>query len=221
MVRDLRPGEATGVPQPDEDLTGAARRVARVLLALGGAEQPLAGVQTALERSGCSPDVLRRLRDRGLLSEDPGVVAFFHQTFFEYAAAREFLEASDLRPERLSRRCAERSDDAFLAAVHEQMLVRASGHDNAVAIAAQAEVVSMLADAHSGRQQSALYAYAAWRRPAPELDAAIDGLLQRADRDLVGTLVRLSAAVPTARVPTMLERLVLAWRTSRGERAST
>jgi hypothetical protein len=218
VVQDLRPGEPTGATKPEDDLTRATRCVARVLLALGGAEQPSDGVRTALERSLVPSETLGRLRQRGLLGEDPDVVAFFHQTFFEYAAAREFLEAPDLRPADLSIRCAERPDDAFLAAVHEQMLVRASSHGGAVSLAAQNEIVSMLSDPHSGRQQSALYAYAAWRRPVPELDAAVDALLHEADRDLKAMFVRLSPTVPTRRIPAVLDRLAVAWNS--GERAN-
>ncbi|MEA2372476.1 MAG: hypothetical protein QOH12_2870 [Solirubrobacteraceae bacterium] len=217
--RDLRPGAPPGEPGSKDDVSQATRRIARALLALGGPEQPMAGVETALERLGGTAEDVPRLRQRGLLNADTDVVAFFHQTFFEYATARDFLEARDLRPEQLSIRATERPNDGLLAAVHEQLLVRASGHEDATASRAEQEVLAMLTSSHSSRQQSGVYAYAAWRRGSTVLDEAVDRLLETADRDLVAAFVRLSPGAPASRIGAILARLATAWRVVPRQRA--
>ena len=116
---------------------------------------------------GGAPDDLDRLRARGLLGDDPDTVAFFHQTFFEYAASLDLLQRGEDGD--LATRVAERPDDAFLAAIHEQLLVLLSSGPAADRAARGA--IELLSDPHTARRVSGLYAYVAWRVSNPELES--------------------------------------------------
>ncbi|WP_280721386.1 toll/interleukin-1 receptor domain-containing protein [Kitasatospora sp. MAA4] len=136
--RDARGGEngATGpvrrVEDGDDsaaDLRGTARTLAQFMLGSGNPEVSLS--QASSEIARLEPmelaEVSRRIEllvRRGVLAVSPasGTVRFFHQTFFEYAAA-QFLVVAGLADELILRVCAD-PGDLLLAAVAAQALPR-------------------------------------------------------------------------------------------------
>lgn len=118
----------TGEPAAlGHDHSTTALRLAQVMMALGTPE-PLEEV--ASKYLPATPDAgsaMLSLRRRGVLTLFGRHVRFFHQTLFEFAAARALLaELSGALADALFRRVLERPHDLFLGAVLEQYLILAS-----------------------------------------------------------------------------------------------
>ncbi|MBV6702613.1 caspase family protein [Kitasatospora aureofaciens] len=133
VERDSRAGEDD--PAADQraalPLQATAEALARYLLAANTLEVEAGVAETELRRllppeaSADIPRDLRVLQERGILTVvDSNRLRFFHQTFFEHAAARYLLTAD--RGRELVDRILREPDDLLLAAVAGQLLPRVS-----------------------------------------------------------------------------------------------
>ncbi|MFC1436374.1 hypothetical protein ACEZDB_37645 [Streptacidiphilus sp. N1-3] len=154
--RDARGGEdgSHHAPGADHgmDLRESARTLARFMLGSGTPEVSLSRASSELTRltRGELEEVSQQLEilvRRGVLavSTVSGTVRFFHQTFFEYAAAQHIV-AAGLAGELVQRVCAE-PGDLLLAAVAAQALPR---------LESRAECEQLLARLLEDRGQSAI-----------------------------------------------------------------
>jgi hypothetical protein len=125
------PAHTVRPAQADLDLRGTARTLARIMLGSGTPELPLSEARREIIRlanEDIDPDVVARdlelLSGRGVLavSPDNATVRFFHQTFFEYAAA-QFVSVSGRAAELIEKVCAD-PGDLLLAAVAAQAVPR-------------------------------------------------------------------------------------------------
>ncbi|KQW87353.1 hypothetical protein ASC94_28630 [Massilia sp. Root418] len=106
------------------DLSDAAHRIAALMLCRGTLELDARQVEDELDRWQLPRQSAQSLRHRGLLHVGhDGSVSFFHQTFFEHAAARALLRLlPDDAVGLMQQRCAARQDDLFLKPILLQTL---------------------------------------------------------------------------------------------------
>jgi hypothetical protein len=124
---DLRTGAKTaGVDQTD--LSDAAMRIAIAMLVAGAPELPKDRLARELQAAGLGRSGLEQLHGRGVvrvshLSPDY-LVGFFHQTFFEHAAALAIIRLGGPQAiTALAERWAKYDGNLFLGAVLERVLV--------------------------------------------------------------------------------------------------
>lgn len=149
------------------------------------------------------------LRHRGVLQSGPtGTVKFFHQTFFEYAAARGLIRRDGMRAlDRLLKIVLENPDDLFSGAVLEQVLILLGREPDSSETIRQA-VSSLVGSEDRGLQSIAMM-----------LLAHYPGVALGSVRDLLGqcspqTLTRFGYAAPTVYASTVqptMELLELIW----------
>jgi len=154
---DLRTGAKTiGVDQTD--LSDAAMRIAIAMLVVGAPELPKDRLARELQSAGLARSGLEQLHGRGVvrvshLSPDY-LVGFFHQTFFEHAAALAIIRLGGPQAiAALAERWAKYDGNLFLGAVLERVLVLSEYEPAPVEQAAE-RVMDALAGP-SGRSVSA------------------------------------------------------------------
>jgi hypothetical protein len=121
VVSDLRPGAA--VPASTRDLSAAAELLATVMLAEGTPDVSTAAVERVLARARLSMADITELASRGVVQSLPETTSFFHQTFFEHAAARMLVRAGAHALRALQERLEQRAFDPYIAPVFEQALL--------------------------------------------------------------------------------------------------
>ncbi|TDD28367.1 AAA family ATPase [Kribbella turkmenica] len=117
---------------PAEDLARLAGCVGLALLACGLPELAADTLQDVTHAAGpeIAPELIHEgfsvLLERGALVHNGGLVGYFHQTMFEFAAAKGVLATSDpSRIDTLAARTISHGGDLFVGAVLEQTLVLA------------------------------------------------------------------------------------------------
>jgi len=124
---DLRTDAKT--PNFDQaDLSEAAMRIAIAMLVAGQPELPRDRLARELQAAGVNPMGIEQLRGRGVVWVSPlgpdHVVGFFHQTFFEHAAALSILRLGRAKGiAALAERWTNYDGNLFLGAVLERVLV--------------------------------------------------------------------------------------------------
>jgi hypothetical protein len=141
----------------DADLTATAMRIAHHMLKTGVPEARVADLPagSAADRVALDADVVK-LCARGVGQHgELGTFTFFHQTFFEFASAKDLLSRDTSPLAVLATRVVARPSDYFLQAVLEQTWVcayRLDGHHHA---AANELTVAVLTAPQSGDHSSA------------------------------------------------------------------
>ena len=127
---------ATAQPTP-MDATAVTELVSSMMLAAGRADVDATAIDTEIAVARGATELRRELvhlHRRGmLLHEAPAPVEFFHQTFFEYAAARTILALGDDLVRAALRRVVEDPKDLWFAAVVQQLLVLATSTERGAA----------------------------------------------------------------------------------------
>ncbi|SUA46442.1 TIR domain-containing protein [Nocardia africana] len=122
VFRDRRIWTTAVEENRDSDLTGTAMRIAHQMIRTGVPEVVVADipVPTPADRGRLHAE-MEQLCSRGVGQRGEfGTFTFFHQTFFEFAAAKNLLARSVSPTTALSRRVRDRPDDAILLAILEQ-----------------------------------------------------------------------------------------------------
>jgi hypothetical protein len=228
-VRTDQRGEAA-IPE-GTDLSRPAEHTAIALLAAGRIElgerllSRSAASVAANWHSGqhsstdCLPDseaAISNLTRRGVLIRSVQAIRFFHQTMFEYAAARGLLARDDVRALRfLVDHLKRHPDDLFVGAVVEQMLIL-SLDDLLVAHAAAPVLEDLVVSGIPSLQRIALGVLA--HQPTPQ--ETTEQLIEIVD---TAALRRYAQTVPTvAKVDVGLQmaRLTRVWRRHESVRES-
>ncbi|MDL9944549.1 hypothetical protein QSJ19_02900 [Gordonia sp. ABSL11-1] len=140
IATDVRHLDGVASVTPEDDLSDSAGLIAIAMLALGSPEPSIASVvrrgAEAARNAQLSPTqddltrALSALEKRGVVVTRDKFrvhdrsVRYFHQTFFEYAAAKGLCgRGADREVPRLVRRLRQLPDDLFVGAVLEQVLV--------------------------------------------------------------------------------------------------
>jgi hypothetical protein len=189
IERDDR--SAQGLPV-GEDLSGLAEAVALSLAADGVietkrnrlAERVHALVLPDRQRAGQDLDALRA---RGILLTPPNStrMRFFHQTFFEHAAARAVARAGEACVQALMNRVAEDPLDLFYGEVAAQTLLLAH-RGGAVVVEHAADILEgWLAATDTNLRALALRTYARIPAPGPRLQAEAVRSLSAGDLEAV------------------------------------
>jgi hypothetical protein len=124
---DLRTDAA--MPRTDQaDLSEPAMRIALAMLLAGAPELPRDRLTRELHAAGLDRGCLEQLQARGVVRVSnigpEHLVGFFHQTFFEHAAALAIMRLGGRKAiAALARRWAEYEGNLFLGAVLERVLV--------------------------------------------------------------------------------------------------
>jgi len=124
VAKDLRAGDP--IPNKDaKDLSVAAGLLALNMLAAGALELDVRPTVQLLKMHKRSPEELELLVSRGILRRsEEDAVEFFHQTFFEHAAARGMLEIFlEKGLDLLCERVRTRPDDLFVHPILEQAVI--------------------------------------------------------------------------------------------------
>ncbi len=210
---DLRGGSP--VEQSSErDLSRAAQIAAMAMLSLGRPESAEAAVAATLTGGGCAADDLSALVSRGILQRSGrATIEFFHQTFFEHAAARGILASGrDEALTLLRDRVTSRAHDPFVSPIYEQALLLAADHP-ALSGAADAHLADLLASDDIAALLTAISVYTHRRTVPAACRARVEALLGRSDLEaLTVRFIELSANTPRARSEELGGLLISAWR---------
>lgn len=141
VQRDVRLEAATRMRiEPSNDESQLAGQVGIALLSTGLAEIPEDALTDTLTmmRQGMRPFGIDVLDERGVLITSTNLTGFFHQAFFEFAAAKGILATRDPGAfELLGNRTVSGAGDLFVGCVLEQLLILA-GRDPGLLAAARA-----------------------------------------------------------------------------------
>ncbi|WP_437727191.1 SIR2 family protein [Sorangium sp. So ce861] len=169
---DRRAGMRTDPPGAC-DLGDAAGRLAIAMLAEGRIGLSRRRAEQVLRDDGLPTEQVEDLIRRGVLHTSEGAVEFFHQTFFEHAAARGIVDSlRGLGFDLLRQRVESRPDDLLSAAVLEQALLVAGSYEPTVRSAAQRVFERLLASPHPTQSSAAVAVYARVPSASPETIAA-------------------------------------------------
>lgn len=177
------------------------------------AEVEVAGRSELTELATGWESTLRELHRRSIVhvtgSGSP-VLEFFHQSFFEYSAARAFVTLGDAATTLLLRRVEELPEDLFLSAVAHQMLVYAcrtlSGAHRVDQMFAR-----LLASDDASVKQLAVAAVAQARHRGPLTVTATRAFLGTADEGLVRRYLYYLPTVRHEGIPDLLSGLTIVW----------
>jgi hypothetical protein len=188
VTADVRDELSQRGSRSDGDLSVCAGLAGVVLLGLGSPETPMeilarqaravvdawaAAAPTAVT-PGAVGDIAALVRRGVLLAGPLGTIRFFHQTFFEYAAAQGLIRRDGIgAASRLLDIVLQSSEDLFTGAVLEQVLI-ILGRDPAAIPAVEKAVQRLIGSAEPGLQSIAMVILAHY--PALALDqTALDG----------------------------------------------
>lgn len=210
-----------------KDLSATAGAAALTMLAEGQPEIPQETLSGTLSHFGGRPRELTLLMARGVLRRsEQGTIRFFHQTFFEHAAARGLINWAGLDGLKwASQRFLGALDDLFLAPVFEQAMVLAEESSGSVKEHAVHVLMGLLAERHPPMIRSGLYIYAHRLTEEPAVSSRVVNLLSDSgDAITNGRDVRDGTEPPTAiwlefapnttrhRLPTLFEELQVVWQ---------
>ncbi|MBI2681396.1 MAG: NACHT domain-containing protein [Candidatus Solibacter usitatus] len=214
VVADARAGYTE--PVSFENLEQTAIAVALAMTAEGLPEIPERMAQLVLDQMRMPVRKLDLLCSRGVLRRSPGsTIAFFHQTFFEHAAARAFLrafptDALDL----LAQRLALHDEDLFLSPVYEHALLLTEflpgssrkGDEHLLGSFRQPSIL---------RRISAVYVYCHRQRLSTAVMAAVDNILRDEDHTVVEHFLHNAVNWPGARVDDLFAHVTTVWERAR------
>lgn len=203
------------------DLSACAMQVAISMLVEGAPELPKAMLVRELEATGRDRSELDRLIGRGVLRVTElgheALVTFFHQTFFEHAAAIAVLRlggAAALRA--LSARWAETEGNLFVGSVLERALVLAE--DEVHPIRKEAENVMLFVSGQGAEGTTVLVYVFVHRRAVPaEIAVLVKQQVEANDSLIVERLLGVGGNARRARRPELIGvfRSIIQIRTTR------
>src|SRR5438034_4520823 len=183
VVEDVRAGSLRPVNRDNLELPACA--VALAMTAEGTPEISERMAEHALERLHVPRECLEALYSRGVLKRvGVGRITFFHQTFFEHAAARAFVRGIvEFGVSLLESRTSANPDDLFVAPIYEHAVllierIPAKSH------LADESLSRALQDSSVLRRISGIYIYCHRDRVSRELEQKVLGLL-RSEQDAV------------------------------------
>lgn len=173
--RDVRPGAAES-----RDLSLTAQGLALQMVHEGTPAIDRAAAEAWLLRDGLPPADLAELVSRGVMRNERNSVLFFHQTFFEHAAARALVDGWRVSGlQRLAERAESHPSDFFIAPVLEHALLLAVSRAGDLARTAHTIIQRFLNSGQSGLLKIALYVYSHSVAPDAATERAVRECLNR------------------------------------------
>lgn len=212
ILVDRRAGDGA-LPFDHQDLSRAAEAIAIVMLAEGSPVAGIGAVTVMLRQWGIDPDEVEKLGRRNVLRNDGRRSwHFFHQSFFEYSAARglanRFLERAPLLVASELRR---RPNDAFLNPILEQVVLTCADGTRAMQEAAFRALTGLLEGPEHGAVWSSLYVYCHLDAPDEQLQEAARHVLAGCDAKLAAKYVELTANTGRARFDGLAVEYGILW----------
>lgn len=162
-----------------------------------------------------SPVQVLRRRNVLLGAHDDPSVEFFHQTLFEYAAARAVTAAGQTAVDAFRERVEALPNDLFIAAVMQQVMIYAC-RSRLGAARVDAALAALLGSAQPNVVQMAVAAYAQARYRGPLARRAAVRLLEDASEGILLRYVTYVTRVRHDEQASALDELAVVWRRSRG-----
>ncbi|MEZ4298984.1 MAG: hypothetical protein R3B70_28810 [Polyangiaceae bacterium] len=208
---DTRPGHS--LPVDSTDLGPAAGWLALGMLHDGSPTLDEQILEMVLRAHGVPVEHIGSLVDRGVLRRGEGTVEFFHQTFFEHAAARGVLAAEPTKGiALLAERMKEHPEDLLVAAVLEQSLVIASMGWAPLRATAELTMRTLLESGRMSLQSVAVAAYCRVKHPPASLEELVDSAL--AEAVLARRMIDLAPSMAESRVGDLFARFSSIWAAS-------
>ncbi|MFH8804008.1 TIR domain-containing protein [Streptomyces sp. NPDC017936] len=234
VVSDQRAWRASTTPAAP-DLSPHARAAARLILASSRLDARRADLEdriayqlartpghTAGSGTAEVTEAVEALRSRGVLSvrEQTGYLWFFHQTFFEHAAARGVLACGPEAVDDLMRRVARDPGDLYFGEVASEVLLMAGRLPEADGETfstdrADAALARWLASDDPALLGMGLRVYAKLKRPGPLVRESAPHALLRADTPMIDRFLRLVPSVTHDDLRRPLDDLALLWASAR------
>lgn len=203
--------DAKTAKSADTDLSECAMRIATAMLVAGAPELARDHLVRELQTAGLAAAGLDILRARGVINVSglapDHLTGFFHQTFFEHAAALAILRlARHAAIRELARRWADYNGNLFLGAVLERVLVLAEYEPLPVQHEAE-QVISELLFKGVGAKPILAYLFV-HRRTIPEVvKREIDARIAQGDTLTVERLLAIAANAVRSRRVALIEAL--------------
>ena len=208
---DTRPGFAVS-HRVDADLSETAEIIALAMLMEGTPEVDLAACERLLARFGLAASDIKRLVSRGVVQLSETKISFFHQTFFEHAAARMLTRRCGGEGlHHLLRRLQERAFDPFIAPVLIQALLLAA-KDPLLRDDGDTILDWLLGSGDVSEASAGLYVFAMREDvPADTLDRVRRMIRRRGDEAALSGFFEAAANAPSVRSGEMIELVRTAW----------
>jgi len=207
---DTRPGFTA--PHDTYDLARAAEAIALTMLIEGKPEIDTDAAHSVLARLSIDPTDITALVRRGIVHRSASKISFFHQTFFEHAAARMLLRQNGAACVlALLERVRSRGHDPFLGPVLEQALLLAPS-DPLLREAADEILVKLLDSDEIGELKTALTVFAMRDSIPNAATQRVRALIRnsRQEAAIIG-LFSSAANAPARRSGDLLDLVALAW----------
>ncbi|GAB2729530.1 hypothetical protein [Streptomyces bullii] len=234
VVSDQRAWRTDGTALPAVDLSPYARAAARLMLSSSRIDAQRAVLESRIEyqlartRTPVLPDgpevgaALEALRSRGVLTirDQTGYLWFFHQTFFEHAAARGVLACGSAAVDDLMTRVAQDPGDLYFGEVASEVLLMAgrlpeASGDTYSPDRADATLAGWLAARDPALLGMGLRVYAKLKIPGPLVLSSAADALERADTPTIDRFLRLLPSVTHEELDRPLRDLARLWATRR------
>jgi hypothetical protein len=233
VVSDQRAWRASTTPVAP-DLSPHARAAARLILASSRLDAQRADLEhriahqlartpgRAAQDGTDVTEAVEALRSRGVLAirEQTGYLWFFHQTFFEHAAARGVLACGPAAVDDLMKRVSRDPGDLYFGEVASEVLLMAGRLPEAdgeifSTERADAALAEWLASDDPALLGMGLRVYAKLKRPGPLVRERAPLALRRADTPMIDRFLRLVPSVTHDDLRRPLGDLALLWAADR------
>ena len=201
-------------PHEGPDLSGQAERTALAMLDRGQIDLNHSDVVGWLDGPPAQDESISLMRARGILTERPETRRFwfFHQTFFEYTAARAIAAIGAEAAAALANFVAEEPYDLFYGEVASQLILLAGRTPAITTPAAEAMLTGWLASTDTGLRTLALRTYARFRSPSTVLRQTAGEALAAADERTCKDFLRILPSVSHPQANRWEDDLGIIWQ---------
>lgn len=196
----------------DENLEAGACVVALTMAAEGLPEIPEKMAEIALNASEVPVSMLQQLYGRGILRRGANqTTSFFHQTFFEHAAARGFVRRFGTQGlDHLETRIEQHPDDLFIAPVYEQALLLMDYLPGS-AIRVDEKLVVAFTHVSIIRRIAGFYVFSHRERVSEAVETLVDGRLSIEEHAIIEHFLTNAVNWSSGRIPRLFMHLNIVW----------
>jgi hypothetical protein len=201
-------------PGGGPDLSVEAERIALAMLNEGRIDLKRSELITWLDGVRSVDDALERLEARAVITlrQETHRLRFWHQTWFEYSAARAVARSGEPMADELTDFVAQAPYDLFFGEVASQLILLAGRTALVTLELAERLLTSWLQNDTSGLPALALRTYARFRTPSPTLQAHASTALRAADERVCKDFLRLLPSVSHPDPERWLGDLAVTWK---------
>jgi hypothetical protein len=212
--------DAPSVPASDKDLSQCAMQVATCMLVEGVPELSQSLLNRELDSVGSTKEELSLLAARGVVrigrSGRENSISFFHQTFFEHAAALAILRLGGVKAMRaLAERWIAGEDNLFIGSVLERVLVLAEDETFPVRQEANA-ILSGLQSRGASALSLLVYAFVHRRSVPSGLEQGLRDSITRGQNLVTERLLGIAANAAPMRRPGLIGTIALIFASDKG-----